>query len=241
MITKLTRRPSYTIDTPCFKGARFTESSRNYIIGPDAVAFARDTWSVLQNLRAAAAFHMAEEERRLFNYVQATRTTALHFFDKHHVPYVAIDDIRNPHKNLTIANVQACFRSYQKKGHYTLPKNNPLIHAALRRAEHADRVVQAPTFGQLELKTEEVNGTTPFGKHPLVVALLKNLSEPYARFLFDHDFSKAYIWTAKPSLLETTLDHQHVHVCPVFFNADNVFVNGYSQCPLGGIARGHRP
>lgn len=198
MVLKETRIVKYEIDTPGFEGVEFTESSKYYLIWPEAVKFAADQNAVLQSIREAGAFRI-EARYKIDNYrddfysCQATRTGAICFRDGSKF-YVAFDDTPDVKQNIILARAVEGYESHRGGRGFGLlvSKKDKQITQILKRAEKNDRIVQV-VESPLELATKASNGVSEFGSNKAVQALFGDVAEPYAAMLHKHNYSKGVV------------------------------------------------
>jgi hypothetical protein len=230
----------YTIDTPGFAESIFTAASPQYLALPDAVRFARERNSVLQSAREAVAFRIAAQGEDHANDYQVTRTAAFYVKNKGKF-FVAFDD--DPTENILLARAQEGYDAHYSKGKWLVCKDDPLIRAALGRAEKTGRNVPVPLENAVELATTARNGASEYGTSNLIRATIGDLAEPYAAFLNHNNHRTGYEFFLTPSTLQKIgLDEEHVEVRRVGVGggSDGSDLGAGGQCVNGGRARGVR-
>ena len=243
MALTLILQPEYKIDVAGYADHIFTAGTPNYRTLPDAVRLAQERNSVLQSAREAVAFRLAAVGADGANDYQVTRTAAL-YFTAAGKAFLAFDD--DAKDNILLLRAQEGYDVHASTGTWLVSKSDPLITAALHRAEKADRILPAPLENTLRFSTDSRRGVSEYGTSKVVRATIGDLAEPYASFLSEKGYRSGYEWllTAK-NLDQLGVDGDHVEV-------RRVGVGGYSDfyCNVlyanvrcsndGGRARGVR-
>jgi hypothetical protein len=238
-------QPEYHIDTPGFDQHVFTDSSREDLTFPQAVAFAQIRSSVLQSARDAAALRIAAQGANDNNLYQATRTMALYLKDDHGYR-VAFDDSNNPAENILLARAQEGYDAHKTTGKWLVSKQDPLIKGALHRAATAGRVIPVPLEHEVRLATVPRDSISAYGASNFVRATIgDDLAERYAAFLTNKGYESGVEWFLTPSdLQQLGVDDQLVEIRHVGVGGDaGIIMNDLyvdDLCTYGGRAHGVR-
>jgi frataxin-like iron-binding protein CyaY len=229
----------YTIDNVSgFEGLRFTASSDEYLDLPESVAYATARGGVLQSAREAWAFRIDRNGALDSDQYQSTRTAALGVkIDGRY--YIAIDDSEDPATNILLARPQEGYDAHYRTGKWLVQKSDPTITKMLDRAAQGKTV--AALDDTLILATENRNGRSAYGAHPIPQAILGNdLAEPVATYLRGKNWPEGFVRTLSPSRLEKLgVDNDHVEVrCVGVGGGVGNYLDAVDRCYDVGRVRG---
>jgi len=153
----------------------FTKSSTWDLRWTNAVKYASDLGADLQSMREAAIFRMEAKGADYSDREQITRTGAL-FIVRNGKVYVAFDD--DIERNLIISHASS--RCGTRSHNYFAPLMDEGLQFALERAEKTGRIAEVQEIESLELQL--TMGKNGFSLHPIVQAILGDVSRDYARY-----------------------------------------------------------
>jgi len=228
----------YTIDTPGFPEHLFSAASQQYLALPGAVRYAQQRNSVLQSAAEAVAFRLAAQRADLADNYQVTRTAELYFKDNDTFA-VAFDD--DPAENILLSRAQQGYDAHKTTNKWLVPKDDPLIRAALARAATTRRIV--PLAEKVALATTAWNSASGHKTNMLLRATIGDLAEPYAEFLSYNNRHTGYEYCLDPRTLQQLgVDEEQVEVRCVGIGSSDNNINLYAggRCVDAGRARGVR-
>ncbi|MBI4450736.1 hypothetical protein HY642_02060 [Candidatus Woesearchaeota archaeon] len=203
------------IDQPGFEDVVFVQLPKKYKYLPDSLEQLAQKKATLRSAREDAAY-LIHAGKADYNNNRITRTYAVYFRDSGKWR-AAVDDTADPKLNLVLAKAEEACTSHGRDRVWLVCESD--IAEVIRRASRDGRVLELDKSPIL-LSTFASEGKTPFGQHPWVSAILQDMAEPYARFMYERKERTCTLYTLKPGVLEGVCPVGMAEVRCVAFNAD---------------------
>ncbi len=166
-----------------FNNVKFAKSAPKPLNLQDAVAFAAKEGGILPSLQEEALLRIAQggvvsKEPGL------TRTIALYFLEGG-LPWVSFDDYPGFKENIASAYADKMSRQQMRTTEFYLPKSDPLVSAAIRRAGDKGRAIWglSPT-GKLEFNFAQDSERTRFAESPFAKAVYGGVAMEVANGIY---------------------------------------------------------